>query len=731
MSVLNLSGDECPECPLCMELLELDDINFLPCACGYQICRFCWNKLRTEGNGLCPACRQPYSENPADFKPLTSEQIAKIKAEKRLKDQAKKQKISENRKHLANVRVVQKNLVFVVGLSPRLADPEILKKPDYFGKFGKIHKVVINHSTQYAGSQIQGPSASAYVTYYKSEDALRGIQAVNNLFIDGRTLKASLGTTKYCSHFMKNQPCPKNDCMYLHELGDEAASFTKEEMQQGKHTDYEKQLHEDMLAGLSNTPPGGESPPSPQQSSEQERDRELYGGGIRERMGMVDPAWPDLGNSIQNKSRFVSSSSKEDEKSSKSKSCESSDEESPPPLPQDSTPPPAPDPVNNSKQLPPHLTNNQPQDSGWSERDVKISVSNNFLEEDDLGFDPFHETQKGLADLLESESKAAEAQLKQVITPEPEWKSTPPLSRTRAPPPGFHAPAISQPNPYTFMSDHSLNRILPANLESLYNRAAPLPGRSGLPGAPGFGQTHANPTEHLFSQLGKQNSVQDPTRMLFDHKQPLHSSLADGFGNKDWQDGLRALLPNVNVSFGANNPQQSQQQQFGMQGNFHNFDRIQPSTSNWVNNSGGHAHDWTTMDPAIVTGQLSHPDRGDTLPRDLLPGSLRGDLGFGRADSPPNWITANLEQLTSEPLQSYNSSQAANTLLPAFNSLGLGGARNGGPSLVGGQLGGGWGGGSSAAPPPGFGQHRPNQMQQHYSGFGLNKNTEAQKIGDF
>ena len=64
-------------------------------------------------------------------------------------------KITENRKHLANVRVVQKNLVFVVGLSPRLADPEILKKPDYFGKFGKIHKVVINHSTQYAGSQMQ------------------------------------------------------------------------------------------------------------------------------------------------------------------------------------------------------------------------------------------------------------------------------------------------------------------------------------------------------------------------------------------------------------------------------------------------------------------------------------------------------------------------------------------------------------------------------------------------
>lgn len=71
---------------------------------------------------------------------------------------------------------------------------------------------------------------------------------------------------------MKNQVCPKPDCMYLHEIGeckpsavvgvvirvsltqhfistgDEAASFTKEEMQQGKHTDYERLLHEQLLS---------------------------------------------------------------------------------------------------------------------------------------------------------------------------------------------------------------------------------------------------------------------------------------------------------------------------------------------------------------------------------------------------------------------------------------------------------------------------------------------------
>lgn len=29
--------DEQPECPLCMEPLEVDDLNFFPCTCGYQV----------------------------------------------------------------------------------------------------------------------------------------------------------------------------------------------------------------------------------------------------------------------------------------------------------------------------------------------------------------------------------------------------------------------------------------------------------------------------------------------------------------------------------------------------------------------------------------------------------------------------------------------------------------------------------------------------------------------
>ncbi|XP_017781339.1 PREDICTED: uncharacterized protein LOC108566127 [Nicrophorus vespilloides] len=258
MSLLNQSGEEQVECPLCMEPLEVDDLHFYPCTCGYQICRFCWHRIRTDENGLCPACRKAYSEKP-EFIPLSKEQVAQLKADKRQRDQQRKAKLTESRKHLASVRVVQRNLVFVVGLPMRLADPEVLKRYEYFGKFGKIHKVVINQSTAYAGTQ--GPSASAYVTYMKSDDALRAIQNVNNTIIDGKTIKTSLGTTKYCSHFMKNQLCPKPDCMYLHDFGDQEASFTKEQMHAGKHQEYEKKLHDALLSKLAAAQTVAAAPP--------------------------------------------------------------------------------------------------------------------------------------------------------------------------------------------------------------------------------------------------------------------------------------------------------------------------------------------------------------------------------------------------------------------------------------------------------------------------------------
>ncbi|VDM37788.1 unnamed protein product [Toxocara canis] len=237
--------NSCCVCPLCMEPLEIDDIDFYPCKCEYQICRFCWHRLRTDENGLCPACRQPYPENPVNFKPLSASDVLKIKSEKKQKQQQQRIKMSESRKHLSSYRVLQKNLVYVVGLSARVADPDILKKPEYFGKYGRILKVAVGSSASSNGPQ--SASCTAYVTYARYEDALRAIQAVNNAQLDGRIVKASLGTTKYCSSFLRSQPCHKPECMYLHDVADNEVSFTKDDMHLGRHAEYEKKLIETTL----------------------------------------------------------------------------------------------------------------------------------------------------------------------------------------------------------------------------------------------------------------------------------------------------------------------------------------------------------------------------------------------------------------------------------------------------------------------------------------------------
>jgi hypothetical protein len=49
-----------------------------------------------------------------------------------------------DRRHLHNYRVVQRNLVYVIGVPANAATDEILRRPEYFGQYGKIAKLVIH-----------------------------------------------------------------------------------------------------------------------------------------------------------------------------------------------------------------------------------------------------------------------------------------------------------------------------------------------------------------------------------------------------------------------------------------------------------------------------------------------------------------------------------------------------------------------------------------------------------
>ncbi|CAI6316052.1 unnamed protein product [Periconia digitata] len=230
--------DEC--CPLCVEEFDLSDKNFRPCPCGYQICQFCFNNIKTTMNGLCPACRRPYDESTIEWKNITPEEMsrhkqqiaqkAKKNAQMRQKEAQKAEADSLSRKHLAGLRVVQKNLVYVTGLTPTIREDRLLdtlRGPEYFGQYGKIIKIVVSKARENAQHQ---SSVGVYVTFARKEDAAQCINAVDGSQNGERTLRAQYGTTKYCSAYLRGEQCNNRNCMFLHEPGEDNDSFTRQDL---------------------------------------------------------------------------------------------------------------------------------------------------------------------------------------------------------------------------------------------------------------------------------------------------------------------------------------------------------------------------------------------------------------------------------------------------------------------------------------------------------------------
>jgi CCR4-NOT transcription complex subunit 4 len=103
----------------------------------------------------------------------------------------------EKVKRLANLRVIQKTLVYVIGLAPDIAQESTLKSLDFFGQYGKIEKIVINTNNIYNGSR-GGPSYSAYMTFSNPRDSAIAILSVDQFIYNERLIRASFGTSKFC-----------------------------------------------------------------------------------------------------------------------------------------------------------------------------------------------------------------------------------------------------------------------------------------------------------------------------------------------------------------------------------------------------------------------------------------------------------------------------------------------------------------------------------------------------
>jgi CCR4-NOT transcription complex subunit 4 len=172
---------------------------------------WCWHRIKESESGLCPACRTPYGDDPHEFSAVDMEEVVKANkekaaAEKREKERQRQQQAAaagggmgigggagvagmhigggsdgdlavatsggsrghldppKDRNQLANMRVIRRNLVYGVGLPPSIATEEFLRKPEHFGQYGKISKIVLNRNHNGNGDPRRA-SASAYVTF--------------------------------------------------------------------------------------------------------------------------------------------------------------------------------------------------------------------------------------------------------------------------------------------------------------------------------------------------------------------------------------------------------------------------------------------------------------------------------------------------------------------------------------------------------------------------------------
>ncbi len=168
------------------------------------------------------------------------------------KNTPKKSLQNLNTTKLSNTRIIQKHLVYVIGLSSTLANKEILQKYEYFGQYGTIVKIVVNKSKAYNPNGPNGPSYSAYISYLNAQEASIAILAIDNIEVDGHILRASYGTTKYCTFFLKNLDCPNKDCLYLHHIADDGDIINRDDMNSNTNIFYEQQLLAMKLSDLFN-----------------------------------------------------------------------------------------------------------------------------------------------------------------------------------------------------------------------------------------------------------------------------------------------------------------------------------------------------------------------------------------------------------------------------------------------------------------------------------------------
>ncbi|KRY30501.1 Bardet-Biedl syndrome 2 -like protein [Trichinella spiralis] len=218
------------KCNLCDELVKSEEPLILTCGCKLNICGYCLTRSVNQ-TGCCPGCHANIG--------IIRECDEVLLDDFTESEQAKTRSGStKSRRNLADLRVLQNNLVSVYGLPLEIADPDTLRSDEYFGRFGKIIRILMNK---------KGKTPTAYITFQRSEDAMQAVAEFGKKNFVGQTARAFLGTTKYCAFFLKNSICKNKECHFMHSVVPDEATFTKADMEKGKHIVLQKKLVDDYI----------------------------------------------------------------------------------------------------------------------------------------------------------------------------------------------------------------------------------------------------------------------------------------------------------------------------------------------------------------------------------------------------------------------------------------------------------------------------------------------------
>ncbi|KAG9467739.1 hypothetical protein GDO78_014413 [Eleutherodactylus coqui] len=243
-------------------------------------------------------------------------------------------------------------------------------------------------------------------------------------------------------------------------------------------------------------------------------------------------------------------------------------------------------------------------------------------QEDDLGFDPFDITRKALADLIEKELSVQD---QPALSPT-SLQNPSPHTTAKGPGSGFlHPTTVTNAN--SISSTFPVlpqQRFPPFQHRAVYNSFS-FPGQAARYPWMAFPRNNLMHLNHTANPTSNSNfmDLSHPSQ----HNTGLggipisdHSNSVESINMKEWQDGLRALLPNININFGglpnASSPSNAT----------HNA----PTSNNATTNSLNWDCPTSWMDPAIITG---------------IPSSTGNGLEPLQDDNPPHWLKS-LQALT-------------------------------------------------------------------------------------